>query len=62
MKRQRLIEVRKSSGYTQKNVADYIGKARNTYTQYETGKSELPFKTIVKIKELLNYSNDDIYL
>jgi Predicted transcriptional regulators len=62
IKREKLIKIRKSLGYTQKQVADYLGKSRNTYTQYETGKSNPSFEDIVKLKELFKSTDDDIFL
>ena len=60
--RTQLIELRKNHGLTQKQVADYLGKSRTTYTQYETGASNPSFEVIVKLKTLFDYPCDDIFL
>lgn len=59
--RKKLITRRKECGFTQKQVAEYLGKARTTYTQYETGVSNPSFKDIIKLKKLFNYYGDDLF-
>lgn len=62
IRREKLIELRKALGYTQKEVARYLGKSRNAYTQYETGKSNPSFEDIIKLKKLFKNASDDIFL
>ncbi|MBU5677882.1 helix-turn-helix transcriptional regulator [Alkaliphilus sp. MSJ-5] len=45
---------------TQKEVADYLGVARTTYTQYETGASEPDINTIIKIANYFGVSSDTL--
>ena len=49
---ERLVELRKEKGATQKEVADAIGVARSTYQGYENGKRE---PSIQIIKALCKY-------
>ena len=38
--------IRKKLGYTQETVADVLGIARPTYTEYETKDIDIPFNTL----------------
>jgi transcriptional regulator with XRE-family HTH domain len=53
----RFIELREEKGVYQKDVAEYLGVAKNTYSQYEKGKRE---PSIEKIKLLALYYNCSI--
>lgn len=48
----RFIELREESGKLQKDIAEYLGVAKNTYSQYESGKRE---PSIDKLKKLAKY-------
>lgn len=57
--------LRKNSGLTQQQIADYLSINRSTYTKYETGVSEPSIVTIQKLAELfsvnVNTLIEDIY-
>lgn len=54
----RLKKVRSEKGYTQQQLADKLGIARITLTQYERAVNEPKLSMIVKISTLLNVSLD----
>ena len=58
----KLAEIRKQKGYTQKEMAEALGIARSTYSGYENEYFRIPITFALKIKEILNYKNDDIFL
>lgn len=60
--RKKLIEIRKKKGYTQEQMADKLNIARTTYTGYENGNVSPSLETALKIKKILFYKNDDIFL
>lgn len=43
--------IRKKLGYTQETVADVLGIARTTYTEYETKDIDIPFDTLEKLSD-----------
>ena len=45
--------IRNRLGYTQEVVADVLGIARPTYTEYETKDIDIPFKTLEKLSDFL---------
>lgn len=49
---ERLKAVRKSSGLSQQNVADYLGLDRTTYTYYEMGTTCPSVATFTKLAQL----------
>lgn len=53
-----LREARKSSGMTQKEVAEKIGVARSTYALYETGERSPDVEVVKKLATVLNVSGD----
>lgn len=57
-----LIEKRKKKKITQSKFAEMLGISRSTYSAYELGTIDPPLKVATKIKEILNYKNDDIFL
>ena len=50
-----LKTMRKSSNFSQSGLAEKIGYARNTLSQYETETIQPDFKTIEKIANLCGY-------
>lgn len=60
--RTKLIEERKKNGFTQEEIAKKLNIARTTYTGYEKGLFSPSLQTAIKIKEILNYRKDDIFL
>ena len=57
-----MIQRRKELGLTQKDIADYIGKKRNTVAYYEKGTLNPPVDVAIKIKEKLQTTDDSIFL
>ena len=55
---ERLVEIRKSQGITQKQVADALGIKEQTYQRHEYGKNELKELTIIKLCNYFNVSAD----
>lgn len=55
-----LRHARENKGYTQKNVAEYIGVAKSTYSLYESGNREPSVQTIKKLADYLSVSADDL--
>ena len=60
--RYNLISQRKKKKMTQKNVSDLIEVSRSTYNAYELGTIDPPLEKALKIKEILRYNKDDIFL
>lgn len=60
--RYNLINQRKKKKMTQKNVSDLIDVSRSTYNAYELGTIDPPLEKALKIKEILRYNKDDIFL
>ena len=60
--RYNLISQRKKKKMTQKNVSDLIEVSRSTYNAYELGTIDPPLEKALKIKEILKYNKDDIFL
>lgn len=54
----RLKELREEHGYKQEFLANHIGVKQHAYSQYETGKRQIPIQTIIKLAELYNISVD----
>lgn len=50
----RLVQLRKKRGLTQQQIADEIGVKRNTYSDWENGKTEPNFQTLLKLTSILN--------
>lgn len=55
---QNLINARKAMHKTQQEVADYLGISRQAYSNYEAGKREPDFETLLKLGEYFNCSVD----
>jgi len=51
-------DLREDNDYKQKTLAEYLGVARNTYTQYETGVSGISTETLIKLAKFYNTSVD----
>ena len=56
----RLKEIRKQNKLTQEQVANIIGVAKTTYCNYEIGRSEMEFNSIIKLAKYYNVSIDYI--
>jgi transcriptional regulator with XRE-family HTH domain len=57
---QRLKELRRIYNYSQDYVAEAIGKTRQTYSHYETGRRNPSAATIYKLAAIYNVSADDL--
>lgn len=55
---QRLKELRKNSGFTQKQMATKIGVATVTYVKYERGENEPNIETLESLATIFNVSID----
>lgn len=53
-----LRTARKSKGLTMKELGEKVGVSESAISQYETGKREADFETILKIGEVLDCSID----
>lgn len=56
-----LREQRKKTNMTQKEIAIKAGISRSEYTNIEIGVRNPSFTLSLKLKEILGYSNDDIF-
>lgn len=56
---ERLQALRKQFGYSQNDVAEFIGVSRSTYAGYETGNSK-PIRKVNEIANLYSVSIDYI--
>ncbi|HEY8889324.1 MAG TPA: helix-turn-helix transcriptional regulator [Clostridium sp.] len=56
----KLTMLRIEENLKQEKLAMHIGKSRSTLSSYENGKIIPPFKTILKLKKILNYFEDDL--
>lgn len=56
-----LRKIRHKKGLTQKDVADMLGIDRTTYTKYETGAAEPPFRTIKAIADIYNTDYNTLF-
>ncbi|EJV76921.1 helix-turn-helix transcriptional regulator [Bacillus mycoides] len=57
----RLAELRKKQGYTQFDVAYRLNIARNTYANWEYGKTDPDADSIMSIADLYNVSIDELF-
>lgn len=60
--RSRLREIRIMSGMTQQEVASAAEIERVTYTNIELGNKNPSFAVAARIKKVLGYHDDDIFL
>jgi len=60
--REKLKEHRLKKELTQMQIASLIGIKRSTYTNIELGYKNPSFNVATKIKKILDYQNDDIFL
>jgi len=50
---QNLKIIRESSGFTQQQLADYLGIKRSAYSNYELGDRQIPLAVLEKVSQLL---------
>ena len=53
-----LKDFREKMGYTQQDIANFLGVERSTYTCYETGKTRIPIIKLERLSKLYNVSLD----
>lgn len=58
----RLKQLRKEKGVTQKQIATYLGIKQNSYSQYENGDRELGLETISKIAKYYKVAVQDFFI
>lgn len=56
----RLKELREEHGYKQEFLANHLGVKQHAYSQYETGKRQIPIDSLIKLAKLYNVSVDFI--
>ena len=56
----RLKDIREDADVAQKTVADVLNIKQNTYSQYETGKRQLPLNALVELALYFGVSTDYI--
>lgn len=56
----RLREARCTRGYTQEQVADYLGITRNAYNMYERGKREISLESLVAVANWYGCTTDEL--
>lgn len=59
--RKNLKEMRIKKGYTQHELAKKIGIERSFYTNIELGTKNPSLRVAMRIKQVLEYFNDDIF-
>lgn len=58
---QRLKQLRQKKGLTQQKLAEILGIKRNTYSDWENGKTEPGFENLIKLADLLEVSLDWLF-
>ncbi len=56
----RLRDLREDADMVQKQVAAYLGIDQRVYSNYETGKREIPVRFVVALSELYGTTTDFI--
>lgn len=56
----RLRDIREDHDVKQKEIAEYLHIRQNTYSQYETGKHEMPYEILIKLANYFETSVDYI--
>lgn len=54
----RLRDLREDNDIKQKEIADYLNIQQNTYSQYETGRREIPITLLWKLADYYNTTVD----
>ena len=58
---ERLKRLRKNKGLKQQEIADILGVKRNTYSDWENGKTEPSFGNLVKLADFFDVSLDWLF-
>ena len=54
----RLKELREEYDYKQEHLAQLLGVKQNAYSQYETGKRQVPLDALIKLAQFYDVSVD----
>ena len=54
----RLRDLREDRDLTQKALAEYLHISQNTYSQYETGKRQIPIEVLIRLAVYFGTSTD----
>lgn len=54
----RLKDIREDRDITQKEIADYLHIKQNTYSQYESGKRQLPIEALIALANYYHVTTD----
>lgn len=60
--REKLKSLRLENELTQEELAKKVGITRSHYTKIEVGRGNPSLPVAIKIKEVLNYINDDLFV
>jgi transcriptional regulator with XRE-family HTH domain len=58
---QNLLRLRKINGYTQEQMADYMGVSREAYSTWERGDREPTFETIAGLAKIFGVRPDELF-
>lgn len=58
---ERIKRLRKNKGLKQQELAEILGIKRNTYSDWENGKTEPRFDNLVKLADLFDVSLDWLF-
>ena len=58
MKYETIRNIRIDKGYTQGQIAKYLGISQNTYSQYEIGVLNYPVDAVIKLADFYGVSTD----
>ena len=58
MKYENIRSIRIDRGYTQEQIARYLGISQNTYSQYEIGVLNYPVDAVTKLADFYDVSTD----
>ncbi len=56
----RLKELREENNVSQAEIAAFLNIKQNTYSQYETGKRQLPIDALIKLAKFYKVTTDYI--
>lgn len=57
---QRLKDLREDNDYKQSDIADFLNCKQQTYSNYETGKREIPYEVLINLANHYETSTDYI--
>lgn len=60
--RSKLVQSRLDKGFSQQDVATLLGVTRACYSNYEKGTRNPSIEKVVKLKNILGVSDDQIFL